>query len=258
MPRVIKLNENQWDFLKEEYPKKDLTLSQIAEQLGVSVETVRRRAKSIGLERPKDRWTKANVKWLKNNFNKTYKEMSQYLGMSEEVIRVKINELGIVRTSVYRPFKLDMNDKEFLSDLENPRLSAPDIVRKYEDKYGIGESRIHQLRKEREIKLQLNTIGRESSLERKVRKYLESLDLAYIQEKRVGKYNIDFYLGFKACIEAHGAYWHSRPERIKSDERKANYLKSKGYKVLYIWENEMQDMEKNVLEFIKELGFPIQ
>lgn len=207
--------------------------------------------------RYKTKWTDEKLDWLKDNYNKTYKEMREHLGICEETIRVKLKELGIKRTSRYRPFKLDMNDKEFLADLENPRLTAPDIVEKYKDKYGIGESRIHQLRRERDIKLQVNTLDRESSGEKQVREILDNLDIAYIREKMIGKYHIDFYLGFKGCIEVQGSYWHSREDRKSRDIRKNKYLKENGYEVLYIWDNEMDKAEENILKFVKELGLPV-
>jgi very-short-patch-repair endonuclease len=150
-----------------------------------------------------------------------------------------------------------MNDKEFLDDLDNPKLTAPDIVAKYEYKYGIGVSRIHQLRKERNIKIQVNTLDRESSAEKLVREILDKLDLAYIKEKPIGKYHIDFYLGFRACIEVQGAYWHNKPSRREQDARKLKYLSEHGYRVLYIWEDMMDEAENNILQFVLELGLPV-
>ena len=123
-------------------------------------------AKSLGLEKVrKSVWSSEKIMWLKSNYNLTYKEMCEYLGFNEETIRLKINELGLHRTTRYRPFKLDMSDTEFLSDLDNPTLTAPDIVEKYKDKYGVSESRIWQLRKQRRIKLQVDTIHRVSTSE---------------------------------------------------------------------------------------------
>lgn len=204
------------------------------------------------------KWNDDKIEWLKQNYNKTYKEMSEYLGICDESIRIKINSLGLKRTSRYRPFKLDMSDKEFLEDLNNPRLTAPDIVDKYKDKYNIGESRIHQLRKERGIKLQINTLKRVSRSEREVMNILDNLDVVYQREKRLGKYSIDFYLGFKLCIEVQGLYWHSKPERIETDKRKKAYLKDQGYKVLYLWDNNLERAKKDIIKFLKKNGLPIQ
>lgn len=197
----------------------------------------------------------SKLEWLKENYNKTYAEMSAYLGCCEEVIRVKINELGLKRTSKYRPFKIDPTDEEFWKAIDSPKLTAPDIVDMFKDNYGIGESRIHQLRKERGIKLQINHLDHFSSAEKKVQGILDKLDLAYFHSKRIGIFTVDFYLGFHLCIEVQGNYWHNRKERIERDERKKKFLEENNYKVLYIWEDKINEWE--ILEFVKDLGSPL-
>ena len=197
----------------------------------------------------------AKVDWLKENYNKTYAEMEEYLGCCEEVIRIKINELGLKRTSKYRPFKINPEDESFWGAVDNPRLTAPDIVEMFKDKYGIGESRIHQLRKERGIKLQIDTLSHFSSAEKKVQSILDEQDLAYFHSKRIGKFTVDFYLGHHLCIEVQGEYWHSKQDRIERDARKEKFLKENNYKILYVWEDSISKEE--ILEFIKNLGRPI-
>ena len=201
------------------------------------------------------KWNEEKIGWLKINYNKSYKELCKYLEIGDETIRLKIKELGLERTTKYRPFKLNMEDQEFLSDLDNPRLTAPDIVSKYKNSYGISESRIWQLRKKRGIKLQVNTLSRESIAESRVRKVLDELDLAYIKEKHIGKYHIDFYLGQHLCIEVQGNYWHSKPKRILTDKRKKDFLENLGYKILYINESDIPKSREKILEFTK-LGSP--
>lgn len=249
--------ENHKQFIIEQYQNPQVTQVEIAKQLGVHPSTLNRYARSIGVQKAtKSKWTPEKIEWLKENYNLPYKELESYLSLDGETIRIKLKQLNITRTTKYRPFKLDMNDKKFLSDLDNPRLSAPDIVEKYKDKYGIGESRIHQLRKEREIKLQINTLERVSSTEKEVMKILDDLDVVYQREKRVGKYSLDFYLGFKVCIEAQGGYWHNKPERKESDARKKAYLESQGYTIIYVWENAID--KNHIVTELKRLGFPIQ
>jgi very-short-patch-repair endonuclease len=203
------------------------------------------------------KWNDEKLKWLKVNYNKTYKEMCEYLDICDDTIRVMINELGLKRTSRYRPFKLDMSDVKFLEDLDNPRLTAPDIVDKYKDKYGIGESRIHQLRKDRGIKLQINTLKRVSRSEKEVMNILDLLDVVYQRERRVGKYHIDFYLGFRLCIEVQGHYWHSKKDRQATDKRKKAFLEKEGYKILYLWDNDLVNAKQDIIEFMKIRGLPI-
>lgn len=259
MPNKFIPNEEQIEFIKSAYRNSDFLQSDVAEALGVSHDTLRRVAKSLGLEKVrKSVWSSEKIMWLKSNYNLTYKEMCEYLGFNEETIRLKINELGLHRTTRYRPFKLDMSDTEFLSDLDNPTLTAPDIVEKYKDKYGVSESRIWQLRKQRRIKLQVDTIHRVSTSESKVKEILDELDVAYIQEKAVGKYHIDFYLGFKLCLEVQGHYWHNKPERKATDIRKKDYLSRLGYKVVYIWDNELEKAKEIIKTALQEQGLPIQ
>lgn len=250
--------EEQIATIKELYNSPDITQKEIADLLGVNPYTLNRIAKDLGLVKTrKNVWTSEKIAWLKKNYNLTYREMVEHLQFDNETIRLKINELGLKRTTVYRPFKLDMEDQEFLSDLDNPTLTASDIVEKYKDKYGVGESRIHQLRKQRKIKLQVNTIDRSSTAEIKVRSILEEIDVAYVQEKKIGKYSIDFYLGFKLCLEVQGRYWHSQSRRIESDHRKKQFLESKGYKVIYVWDDELHLAKGIITEALQNLGLPV-
>ena len=244
--------------IKGLYNSPDITQKEIADLLGVNHYTLNRIAKDLGLAKTrKSVWTSDKIAWLKENYNLTYKEMVEHLQFDNETIRLKINELGLKRTTVYRPFKLDMEDQEFLSDLDNPTLTAPDIVEKYKDKYGVGESRIHQLRKERKINLQVDSIHRSSTSELKVQSILEELDVAYIQEKKIGKYHIDFYLGFKLCLEVQGRYWHSQSRRVESDRRKKQFLESKGYKVIYVWDDELNLAKGIIIEALRNQGLPV-
>lgn len=256
MAKKIALSKEHLKFIEENYPKLDYTLEDMSNKIGVSVETVRRRAKEMGLERPKYSIYGDNLKWLEKNYNKTYKELTDYLEVDEETIRVALKRIGIKRTSKYRPYKIDPNDNDFWSDIDNPRLTAPSIVRKYEGIYDISESTVWVYRRKREIKSQINWIDNESEAEREVRLILDELDVAYIQEKKFGRYHVDFYLGFRACIEVQGAYWHSRKSRRVQDTNKYKFMTNIGYKILYIDEKD-SDKEEKILKFIKELGFPI-
>lgn len=72
----------------------------------------------------------------------------------------------------------------------------------------------------------------ESSLEEKVRKYLESKHIEFQQEVKFAKYRADFLLtGTKTIIECDGEFWHLRPQSKIRDKRKDQYLYGLGYKV---------------------------
>lgn len=251
-------NEQDIKTIKDLYNNSDITQKEIAELLHINPYTLNKIAKTLGISKVrKDVWTSDKIAWLKENYNLSYKNMVDFLQFNKETIRLKINSLGLNRTTKHRPFKVNMADEEFLSDLDNPTLSAPDIVNKYKDKYGIGESTIHRLRKRRGIKLQLDWINRESSSEAKVREILDRLDLAYIREKPIGKYHIDFYLGFHLCLEVQGRYWHSKFSRILRDIRKRKFLESKGYTVLYVWDDKLDEAENIIKVALKGRGLPI-
>lgn len=256
---VKNFTKEQEAYIREEYLKGEMTVAEIAKEVGVNPSTLSRKANRMGLRKTrKTKWKQSDIDWLKDNYNLNYKVLNKHLQMDNETIRLKILELGLERDSKYRPFKIDMTDAEFLSDLDNPRLSAPDIVQKYKDKYGIGESRIHQLRKESGLKLQINTLERTSSAEAKVMEILDELDIVYNKEKRVGRYSIDLYLGMKICIEVQGEYWHNKPDRKATDERKRKYLEKRGYRILYLWENQLENAKEDIVRYLKNLGLPIE
>ena len=55
-----------------------------------------------------------------------------------------------------------------------------------------------------------------------------------------------------------GHYWHSKPERKAIDIRKKDYLSRLGYKVVYIWDNELEKAKEIIKTALQEQGLPIQ
>jgi very-short-patch-repair endonuclease len=90
-----------------------------------------------------------------------------------------------------------------------------------------------------------------------VEQILLSLDLAFIKQKRIDKWSIDFYLGRKYCLDVHGKWAHSLPKIKERDKRKLLFMEESCYKYLVIHEEELANKEK-VLQKIKEftMGFP--
>ena len=102
---------------------------------------------------------------------------------------------------------------------------------------------------------------KETVPESMVRKWLESNCIEYIQEYRIGKYYVDFYIpDTNLIIEVYGDYWHVNPAiygyeegkreihknqigKWDKDKLRINDLKSKGYNVRTIWES---DVHKNL------------
>lgn len=74
-----------------------------------------------------------------------------------------------------------------------------------------------------------------SSLERTVALLLDSLGLAYITQKKFGRYFVDFFVpAQRLIIECDGRYWHSLPERREHDKKRDAYFIAHGYRVLHL------------------------
>lgn len=123
----------------------------------------------------------------------------------------------------------------------------------------------------------MNDSRKETTIERKVRKSLERLGIQFEQEFGFArKYFIDFYLyNQNIMIEVYGDYWHVNPEKydiykkdktkkkmnnyqekaIQKDLSKENFIKSKGYNLLILWEsdikNEEEDIDNKILSFLE-------
>lgn len=112
------------------------------------------------------------------------------------------------------------------------------------------------------------SIRKESNPEKIVREYLQEIGLSFKQEAQIEANSFwlfDFHiLNSNLLIEVQGDYWHCNPDIYpmpinpyqkwakKKDFLKKDYANKKGYKILYLWEN---DIKKNFLvlqEKIKE------
>lgn len=92
----------------------------------------------------------------------------------------------------------------------------------------------------------------ESSLEEKVRKYLESKHVPFQQEVKFSRYRADFLLtGTKTIIECDGEFWHLRERNKISDHRKDKYLHSLGYQVFRLTGRQINE---HFIESMKSLS----
>jgi len=101
--------------------------------------------------------------------------------------------------------------------------------------------------------------------ERIVREILESQDVCFEKEKKIGRYFIDFYISnIKLCIEVDGDYWHGNKNTnkyikninqeyaIKRDLEKKKFLEKNGYKLLRFWEYDIKNNRGDVYDNIKK------
>jgi len=118
------------------------------------------------------------------------------------------------------------------ADLKNPKLSHAKLAFKWR----VTPEAIGSARKRRGLgvwRTNHNTI-----LELRVQGVLDGLDIAYLKQKRIGRWSIDFYLGHGICVDAHGQWAHNKPEVQERDKRKRQELLAAGYKYLAIYEQE--------------------
>ena len=81
----------------------------------------------------------------------------------------------------------------------------------------------------------------ETSIEKTVREALKKMDVAFIQEHRVGRYSIDFFIPSKnICLEADGKYWHSWGASKERESRRDEYIKGLGYRVYHLPEENIR------------------
>jgi len=81
-----------------------------------------------------------------------------------------------------------------------------------------------------------------TSIERKVAKILEELNIEFEKQKVISRSIVDFYIpNGNKIIEADGDYWHNLPGAKERDLRRDSFLKDKGYRILRITETEIND-----------------
>jgi len=83
-----------------------------------------------------------------------------------------------------------------------------------------------------------------SKAELVLKKYFIKNNINFIHQWKY-KYGIaDFFLpDFNMIIECDGIYWHSKPDYIKRDKRKRDYLKRKGYLIFVHGSEKVLKME---------------
>jgi len=79
-------------------------------------------------------------------------------------------------------------------------------------------------------------------LETSVAALLDALQEAYIQQKQIGFWSVDFYIPrLNLVIECDGTYWHGLPKVQTKDRREDGWLFKHGYRVLRLPEPLIRD-----------------
>ncbi|MDA2383024.1 topoisomerase I [Bacillus cereus] len=189
------------------------------------------------------------VDFIVTHADRKLKDIGKEINLDERRVGEILKLLGIKRTrhrKIYLP-----KTAEVEQELKNPYLSHVEIA----IKYGVSDTCVGKRRKELNVKVRKKNY--DTLLEQQVEQLLLSLDLAFIKQKRIDKWSIDFYLGRKYCLDVHGKWAHSLQKIKERDKRKLLFMEEGCYKYLVIHEEELANKEK-VLQKIKEftMGFP--
>lgn len=257
-------NEERDDLLKQLYDSDELTVVDIAEKFGISEDTITKRARILDIwKKPKTRYSlkPKDVDFIRDRASSmSIVQIANELGISEDFVSKKIKEMNL--TNLYfdelkkkwklkktknqerielfylnnkRPGVTPWNDDDFLWDISDPYLTTYDVG----EKWNLSASHIGRVRQQLlgKMKATPKLQGSMTQIEKEVSILLvEELDLVYFFEHRIGKWNVDFYLGNKLCIEVQGSYWHASESVKDKDNRKKQELEEMGYVIFYIEE----------------------
>ena len=95
--------------------------------------------------------------------------------------------------------------------------------------------------------------------EEKLWQYLRAgrLGVKFKRQVRIGNYIVDFYCaGVKLIIELDGGHHNENLTSLR-DQKKEEYLKAEGYRILRFWNNELNQNLEGSLEVIKEACKPL-
>lgn len=115
----------------------------------------------------------------------------------------------------------------------------------------------------------VDTRFKESGLERKFKNILNELKIQYEQYYKIGNRIYDFYLNkYNLIVETNGDYWHGNPKKfniLKEEQlngRKRDVSKRKlalkyKYRIIFLWESEIEKSKEKVVQILLNLDFEI-
>jgi G:T-mismatch repair DNA endonuclease (very short patch repair protein) len=100
-----------------------------------------------------------------------------------------------------------------------------------------------------------------TSIEVDAYRALDELGIAYKPQHRLGSFVIDALIeDRKIAVEVQGDYWHCNPTKypngpqdekqrrgVEKDKRRFEWLKSKGYQVIELWESDIRSVGAKAL-----------
>lgn len=189
--------------------------------------------------------TEEQFEYLKNNFDKLpFEEMMKHLNCSKKAIYSAAKKLNLSRNKKITKAALTVYEKEILIDnfdnktLEELKFLLPNKTEK------------QILRNARDLGL---CKRKQTIPEKLVENILYKQNISFEKEIKVNGSNYvnDFKVN-NYIIEVQGDYWHGNPKFYKElnsiqqkmvnrDIKKKNELEKLGYKVIYIWEDDLKN-----------------
>lgn len=108
-----------------------------------------------------------------------------------------------------------------------------------------------------------------NKIETKICNILKSLDVSFVAQASVDKYNVDFLIDNKYIIEVYGDFWHCNPQKYSADyynrgkkktaaeiwqrdQCRKEKFEALGYKFMSLWESEINSSHKVLSKKIKQ------
>jgi len=251
MGKKVKIDEDKFIEL---FNSKSYSIQDISYIMDISPSTVTKKARSLNLpSKTASEYITMGDKSILPVLYKTLsiQEICKLRRQSEFTIKHKLWLLNLSTEVPISPRRKEMpNDMDFIKDYINPYISHASM----ESKYNIKAQKIGSWRRKDFGPMFLATkticFNYNTSYEKNTQMILDKLDIAFNQQKQIGKYKVDFYLGNKKVIECNGSYYHND----NKDNAKRKYLKSNGYDVLILNDldcTNLDTLEEKITNFIK-------
>lgn len=138
-----------------------------------------------------------------------------------------------------------MLDESFVKDYNNLFLSNTYIA----NKYGLNNKTVLIWRTNDfgDQRKWISKMYKKTNPELLMEDILYELEIPFFYEWSIDKWNIDYYLGHKLCIEVNGDYYHSNSDYVKNkDVEKIEWLEKNDYTILVFTETEMIENKEYV------------
>lgn len=185
-----------------------------------------------------------NIEYCKKKYLEGYScfDISKKFNVSERTIRNRFNKIG------FKMRKNSEHTERIKQKIKNTLIKKgikPKVINRKAWNKGITATpemvKILKANRAKQIFPKKDT-----KIEVKIRNFLEELKIEYFQHKYMNiknAYQCDFFIPhLNLVVECDGTYWHKYPTGRDIDHVRTKQLMEKGFKVLRLWEFEINDM----------------